>query len=334
VSTMDDVAREAGVSGSTVSHVLNGTRNVSVATKLKVEQAVEALGYRQNMAARALAAGKTLTVGLAVSATANPYLGALVHSIETRLRSSGYMLIVGDSRDDGTTERHIIDSLLSRRVDGIIMTPVVGSEISTIPQIVQAGTPFVLIDRNADVESDQVTPENTGSAFLITNHLIELGHRRLAVLCGLVGVGSSTERLLGYRSALAAHGISYDETLVLYGASNREAAAREVTALFSRTGHPTALIALNNSMALGSLEAIRELGLRIPTDVAFVTYDHFDWSDLIEPRLTSIAQDVEQMGETAVELLLGRINGNETPFQRIQIATTFQHRNSCGCSTP
>lgn len=331
---MDDVARAAGVSGSTVSHVLNGTRNVSEATRLRVESAVQSLGYRNNMAARSLAAGKTYTVGLSISALMSPNFGNLVYTIERKLSASGYMLIVGDSYDDGVIERRIIDSLLSRRVDGIITTPAVGSEYTTIPQIVASKTPFVLIDRNASAPCDQVTPENTGSSFHLTNHLIELGHRRICVLRGLEGVGSSTERFDGYLSALAANGIALDESIVLRGHSDRRTAAELVSELFSHPDHPSALVALNDSMALGALEAFRDTGVRIPDDVAFVSYDRFDWSDLHQPRLTSIAQNVELMGETAVDLLLARINGDTHPFERITIDTTFHHRNSCGCLTP
>jgi LacI family transcriptional regulator len=331
VSTMDDVARHAGVSGSTVSHVLNDTRHVSAATRARVEAAVRELGYRNNLNARALAAGKTFTVGLATSALQTPYFGAIVNAMEKRLSDAGYILIVGDSNDHGPTERRIIDALLSRRVDGIFVTPAIDSEHTTIPQIVATRTPFVLIDRNLDFDCDQITPENTDSAFLLTNHLIELGHRRVAVLRGLMGIGSSPERFQGYLDALAANGIPFDPALVLNGEGHRDDAEREVKRLFSQSDHPTALVALNNSMTIGALEALRDLRLTIPTDVAFVSYDHFDWSELIEPRLTSIAQDVELMGTTAVDLLLRRIDGDDSPSQRVKIATTFQHRNSCGC---
>ncbi|TQL52710.1 LacI family DNA-binding transcriptional regulator [Subtercola boreus] len=330
---MDDVARRAGVSGSTVSHVLNGTRNVSASTRSRVEAAVRDLGYRNNLNARALAAGKTFTVGLATSALQTPYFGAVVNAMEKRLSEAGYMLMVGDSNDDGPTERRIIDALLSRRVDGIVVTPAIDSEHTTIPQIVAAGTPFVLVDRNLDLDCDQITPENTESAFLLTNHLIEIGNRRVAVLRGLMGIASSPERFQGYLDALQANGIPFDPSLVLDGEGHRDDAEREVRRLFSQPGYPTALVALNNSMTIGALEGLRDLGLAIPTDVAFVSYDHFDWSELIQPRLTSIAQNVELMATTAVDLLLRRIDGDDSPFERIKIATTFQHRNSCGCGT-
>ncbi|MDN4642043.1 LacI family DNA-binding transcriptional regulator [Agreia sp. PsM10] len=333
MATMDDVARHAGVSGSTVSHVLNGTRHVSPATQARVQASIDELGYRHNTVARALAAGKTHTVGLSISALTNPYFGPLVHAIEKRVTDAGYMLVIGDSHDEGVMERRVVESLLSRRVDGLIVAPSVGSEHITIPQILKAGTPLVLIDRNADVDVDQVTPENIESAYRLTSHLIELGHRRIAVVTGLIGLASTSERYAGYARALAEYDIELDESLVLNGASKKETADRVVTALFAQSDRPSALVVLNNSMTIGALRALRRLGLHIPADVAFVSYDDFEWSDLFEPRLTTVAQDVEAMGEQAVELLLARMNGDTSEARRIRVPTTFEHRNSCGCDT-
>lgn len=125
---MDDVARLAGVSTSTVSHVLNGTRKVNAETRLRVEEAIEQTGYRRNVVARALAAGRTNTVGLSISALTNPYFGSLVHAVERALSDAGYVLIVGDSHDEAESEKRVVDSLLGRKVDGMIVAPAAGSE--------------------------------------------------------------------------------------------------------------------------------------------------------------------------------------------------------------
>lgn len=332
--TMDDVARYAGVSGSTVSHVLNGTRRVSPKTQARVEAAISELSYRHNTLARALAAGKTYTIGLSISALTNPHFGPLVHAIEKRVTAAGYMLVVGDSHDEGVMEQRVVDSLLNRRVDGIIVAPAVGSETITIPLILATGTPLVLIDRNADADCDQVTPENVDSAYTLTKHLIELGHERIAVVTGLPGLASTQERYAGYAKALAEHGIELDNQLVLNGGSKKEIAQEVVARLFSQARHPSALVVMNNAMTIGALKALQSLSLRIPTDVAFVSYDDFEWSGLFEPKLTAVAQNVESMGEQAVDLLLARVNGDESPSQRRVVQTTFHHRNSCGCATP
>jgi len=328
---MGDVARIAGVSASTVSHVLNGTRKVDDATRLRVEAAIEETGYRRNIVARSLAAGRTHTVGLSISVLTNPYFGSLVHAVEQALSDAGYVLIVGDSHDDVRSEKRVIDSLLDRQVDGMIVAPAADSERVTLPAIHGTGTPLVLIDRGVDLGCDQVGPENFSSAQSLTEHLLARGHRRVGVVRGLTGISSTNERFAGYAAALTDRGIAVDSALVLDGASNTDVAEREVHALMSRTDRPTALVSLNNAMTIGSLKALRGLGLAIPSDVAFVCYDDFEWSDLFDPKLTAAAQDVKTIGATAVELLLRRIGGQDAAPRRITVPTAFHHRDSCGC---
>jgi len=332
MKTMGDVARIAGVSASTVSHVLNGTRKVNTATRLRVEAAIEETGYRRNGVARSLAAGRTHTVGLSISALTNPYFGSLVHAVERALSDAGYVLIVGDSHDDVTSEQRVTGSLLDRQVDGMIVAPAAGSERVTLPEITRTGTPLVLIDRGVDAGCDQVGPENFSSARSLTEHLLELGHRRIAVVRGLAGISSTIERFDGYCAALTDRGIAVDPTLVLDGDSNTDVAEREVHALMSGADRPTALVSLNNAMTIGTLKALRSLDLSIPGEVAFSCYDDFEWSDLFQPRLTAAAQDVETIGVTAVELLLRRMRGSTDAPQQIRVPTTFHHRNSCGCT--
>lgn len=330
--TMDDVARLAGVSVSTVSHVLNGTRNVNPATRQRVDAAILEIGYRRNVVARSLAAGRTHTVGLSIAALTNPYFGSLVHAVEERLSEAGYVLILGDSHDEPRSERRVTDSLLDRQVDGMILAPAAGSEFSTIPEIVRSGTPLVLIDRMLDISCDQVGPENDASAHELTTHLLDAGHRRIAIVRGIEGISSTTERFDGYTRALADRGVELDPRLILDGRSNVEVAESRVRELMSGPDRPSALVSMNNSMTIGSLKAVRGLGLSIPADLAFVCYDDFEWSDLFEPRLTAAAQDVQTIGRTAADLVLRRIEGHEDAPRSIRVPTTFTHRNSCGCT--
>lgn len=332
MATMDDVARMAGVSGSTVSHVLNGTRNVSLATRERVEAAIAEMGYRHNILARALAAGRTQTIGLAISALTNPYFGPLVHAIERRITQAGYMLYVTDTHDDPAMERRLTDSLLARRVDGMVLAPAPHQEDGGVRRILEAGTPLVLVDRTLDVACDQVTTENTNSAFRLTDHLLALGHTRVAVLAGLQGLSSSEERLAGYRLAMSSRGLTVTPDLVLDGASNQAVAEEAVRSRFARPDdRPTALVTLNNAMTIGALRALSAMRLAVPHDVALATFDDFEWSDLVEPRLTAVGQDVEEMGRQAVELLLRRIGGDTGEPERRLVPTTFHHRTSCGC---
>ncbi|MEW1976590.1 LacI family DNA-binding transcriptional regulator [Microbacterium profundi] len=328
---MDEVALRAGVSPSTVSHVLNGTRHVNPETRERVEQAVADLGYRRNTAARTLAGGSSHTVGLAISGLTNPYFGPLLHAIERRVSESGYVLVLGDTHDETEMEQRVVDSLLDRRVDGLIVAPSAGFLRVSAPRIVEAGTPLVLIDRSIEFECDQVIPENRRSVHALTEHLIEHGHERIAAIIGISGLDSTADRVAGYRAALEQHDLTLDESLIVQGDSNPETSEQVMAELLRRSEPPTAVITLNNAMTIGALRAVQRSGRTIPADLALAAYDDFEWSDLFQPGLTAIAQDVGRMGREAVDLLLRRIGGEDAPFERHVIDTTFHRRTSCGC---
>lgn len=329
--TMDEVARRAGVSTSTVSHVLNGTRHVSPETHQRVMQAVSELGYRRNTVARTLAGGSSHTIGLAISGLTNPYFGPLLHAIERRVSEAGYVLVLGDTHDEPGMERRVIESLLDRRVDGLIVAPSPGF-LDDAHRVIDEQTPMVLIDRSLPLECDQVIPENRESVRRLTDHLLDHGHERIAVVTGLAGLDSSRDREAGYRQAMAERGIPVDEALVLPGESAASTAELRVAEALGRPNPPTAILSLNNAMTIGVIRAIASAGRAIPDDIALAAYDDFEWSDLFQPGLTAVAQDVARMGRESVDLLLARIGGGgEEPVRRV-IETTFHIRTSCGCA--
>lgn len=331
MTTIDDVARRAAVSASTVSHVLNATRFVRPETRARVESAIAELGYRRNSTARALAGGTSHIIGLVISGLTNPYFAPLLHAVEKRVSDAGYVLVVGDSHDERGLEQRVIESLLDRRVDGLIVAPSNGFLHAGAPRIIDAGTPLVLIDRGLELECDQVVSENHASSRRLTEHLIGHGHRRIAAVIGFPGLDTTVEREAGYRDALTAHGIELDPELIVAGDSNGETARAAVAGLLRRMHAPTAIVTLNNSMTIGAVRAIQEAGLRIPDDIALAAYDDFEWSDLFEPRLTAVSQDVLSVGSEAVDLLFVRMAGAATAFERRVIDTTFHIRTSCGC---
>jgi LacI family transcriptional regulator len=329
---MADVAREAGVSISTVSHVLNETRPVSPDTRQRVMDAMTATHFRRNALATALVTSRTHAIGLSISALQNPYFANLVHAIEKRASARGYSLVMGDSHDDAEVEGTLLGTLLDRRVDGMIIAPAPHSETANLPRVLADGTPVVLIDRHADVDCDQVAPDNVGPTRLITSHLMEHGHRRIAAITGLPGIQSTEERVEGFQAAIAAGGPGV-ESVMAVGNSKAKDAYRAVTKLFSNAGsRPTALVVLNNAMTIGSMQALKDLGLKVPGDVALACYDDFEWADVFEPQLTAIEQDVKTMGRTAVDLLIDRIDGKAGPRQVLRTKTIYHHRNSCGCT--
>lgn len=331
MATMHDVARVAGVSTTTVSHVLNGTRRVNSETRDRVEKAIEQTGYRTNHLARSLASGRTRTVGVCISAMTNPYFGNLAHSIELNLSAAGYTMVLGDGHDDVDVEQEAVRSLLGYRVDGLLLAPTRDSGATTIPQVAAAGTPLVLIDRFLDVECDQVASEGFLPAYEITEHLIERGHRRIAVLTGVGSASSTQERLDGFTAALEAHQIELDPELVADGESNMDVSRQALLRVLDLEDRPTALVTLNNSMTIGAMMAIRDRALRVPDDLALVCFDDFEWADLFQPRLTAVAQDIEEISRNAVELLLSRIENPDQEARQIRVGTHLQHRNSCGC---
>lgn len=331
MATMADVAKLAAVSASTVSHVLNGTRHVQDETRRRVQEAVVETGYRNNALARSLATNKTKTIGLSISVLTNPYFGNLVHAIEKLASQAGYTLVLGDSHDDASTEARVIDSLLDRRVDGLIVAPAVGAETTTLPTIAASQTPVVLIDRFVPFDCDQVAPANIEPVRRITGHLLEKGHQRIAAVTGLKGLQSSLERQEGYEGAYSKGDPRFDDGLIVDGNSAADTAHDAVIGLFQQRQPPTALVVLNNAMTIGTMRALREMGLKVPDDVAMVCYDDFEWADLFEPRLTAIAQDVAGMGAKAVDMLLERMSGSTRSTRQLRVPPTYQHRNSCGC---
>lgn len=329
--TISEVAQRAGVSTTTVSHVLNETRRVNPETRARVERAVEELGYRRNHAARMLAGGSSRTLGLVISGLTNTYFGPLLHAIERRASDAGYMLVLGDSHDEEAMERRVVESLLDRAVDGFIIAPSPGFDGVAAARIADAQKPLVLIDRSLDIPCDQLVPENTDSVRELTEHLIEHGHERIAAVAGLGGLDSSDARVAGYREALEHHGLPVLPDLIVSGESQTAAAQESVARLLAGGDAPSAIVSLNNAMTIGTLRAVNGAGLSIPGDIAFAAYDDFEWADLFEPGITAVAQDVARMGNEAVDLLIRRLEGDTSPFEHRVISTSLRRRTSCGC---
>ncbi|NVZ70836.1 LacI family DNA-binding transcriptional regulator [Pseudomonas costantinii] len=327
--TMDDVASRAGVSTSTVSHVLNGTRKVSPATVLAVQQAIQQLGYVPNTLARSLARSSTSTIGVAISSLSNHYFSETVHAIETECAKHGFMMLFVDTHDDPEQELRVITALHHRRVDGILLAPSPGS---VAREYLQANEiPAVLVDRMMDGPFDQVGVENTQSTQALVTHLIEHGHRRIGFIAGREGLGTTDERVAGYRAALQAAGLAFDPQLLVNGGSSSAPARAATVQLLALAAPPTAIMAANNLMTLGAMHALRDAQLEVPGQMALVGFDDFDWADFFVPRLTLIAQPVKELGALAVNLLLQRMATPAAPIQRVHLAPTLQYRNSCGC---
>ena len=324
----------AGVSGSTVSHVLNGTRAVKEPTRIRVLAAIEKTGYRRNGLARSLAMQETQTLGLAISVISNPYFGSLVNTIEKVATAAGYTIVLADTHDDPERETQTVGTLLDRQIDGLILAPASGAHgrADVLDMVRASRTPVVLIDRFLEYPCDQYAPENFEPVKKLTVHLLELGHRRIAAITGTTGLSTTEERSRGFRAAMTEAGLVPDAGLVQEGHSTADGGHAAMKHLLQRSQPPTAVVSMNNAMTIGVMRALREAGLRVPKDVALVGFDDFEWADFFEPRLTTMAQDVETMGTEAVQMLLKRILGSDAPFAHQSIAPFMRHRNSCGCT--
>ena len=333
MTTMAEVARLAGVSVTTVSHVLNKTRPVAPETERLVRDAVARTGYRHNLAARALATQSTTTIGLAMSLVTNPYFGELARNVEERLRRAGFSLVLANTNDDAALEVEVIEHLRARRVSGLITVSLEGSAelTATLEGMRDEKFPVVLLDRRSTLEVDQVYSESEVSTFDLAAHLAAQGHRRIAFVAGSPESSTAMDRLTGHRRAVAELGLDDDPALVLAGDSDERRTTEVVAEHLSSSRRASALLVSNNQMTLGALRALRAAGLRIPRDIALVCYDDFDWADLFEPQLTAVAQDVPTLAASAVDLLLARIADPGRAPQRIVVPTALHHRESCGC---
>ena len=333
--TMADVARRAGVSTATVSHVLNNTRSVSADTRAAVLAAVDETAYTPNTVARSLATSRTTTLGLVLSAISNPYFGELLSSAESAAAAAGYTLLLVDPHEDPDYERTVVARLHHHRVDGVVLAPSPAPE-AALEYLARHEVPTVLLDRliSDGIASslDQVGSENREATATLTRHLVGHGHTRIALVAGLGGLTTTSERCAGFLQALDEAGVVHDPALQVSGESATEPARAAMADLLALPEPPTAVVVGNNSMTIGVIAALRDAGARVPEDVAVVAFDDFAWADLFAPRLTVMAQPFARIASEAVRLLLRRRAQPDAPVEVQQLAPSFVVRESCGCA--
>ncbi|KES04176.1 LacI family transcriptional regulator [Streptomyces toyocaensis] len=337
MATMADVARSADVSVATVSHVLNGTRPVLPHTRQAVLDAVEELGCTPNTLARSLVTSRTRSIGLAVSAISNPYFTEILRGVEAAALEHGYSLLIADPHDDPVHERKVAQLLHERRVDGMIVAPSARPR-ELLAHLGRHRVPAVFLDRLVDASEagdaprfDQVGAQSAEPTAHLVTHLAALGHRRIALVAGLPGLSTTTERITGYRHGLAAAGLPYDERILVHGGSSPAGAERATAGLLTLGSRPTALVTADNAMTIGAPRALRTHGLSVPGDIALCCFDDFAWADLFSPRLTAVAQPSRDIGARAVRVLLDRLAHPDRPARTERLPCAFVHRNSCGC---
>lgn len=327
-----DVAGLAGVSITTVSHVVNGTRYVAPDTRDRVRHALEALRYQPPVAAVPKRTGRA--IGLAVTGGSNPYFGELIQGVESEASRAGYALLLCDTYDDPQREAGAVATLLAHHVEAVVIAPTTGWESETLPMLRKHHTPFVLIDRMSEVRCDQVGTENESVSVALVEHLLELGHRRVGMLTGIEGLSTTRERVRGFVRAHEVAGCPVDEQLVVPGHSTVSGGRAGVATMLRLRNPPTAIFSGNNAMTIGALLALKKAGLRTPEEMALVTFDDFEWASAISPALTAAAQPFHAMGAQAVQLLLRRLADPFAPRRVVRLPAEIEHRESCGCPSP
>ncbi|MGW1712463.1 MULTISPECIES: LacI family DNA-binding transcriptional regulator [Streptomyces] len=325
--TLTDVAREVGVSAKTVSRVLNEDGPASARTREQVLAAVAKLGFQPNLMARNIrVGGPDTTVGLVIPDLGNPFFGAVARSIEDTVRDRNLTLLMGSSADDPVRERALTDKFLARRVSILIVVPSVGADHSHLKSQRTAGLPVIFLDRpGVGLATDSIVSSNRAGAHDGVAHLVAHGHRRI----GFVGdlppkLYTRRERLAGYRSALQEADIPYDRSLVT-NAHDQQGAEAATAQLLGLADPPTALFAGNNMMALG---IVAELARSKRKDVAVVAFDDVSLAEALEPALTVVAQDAEELGRTAATTALTRLDGDRTRARTITVPTRLIVRGS------
>jgi LacI family transcriptional regulator len=321
MATMNDVARQANVSIATVSHVINGTRFVSAERVERVQLAMSELGYTPDATARSLRIGRTDTIGLVVPDNSNPFFAALARWIEEAGFESGYTTVLANSNERPDREHRYVSTLVSKRVDGLILSPSRGDH-GTLTRLLQsANIPVVVVDRDAALpNADVVLYDNEGGSIEATRYLLELGHTRIGCVAGPSDASSATDRANGFRKAIAEAGLPEQPVVEadFHFTGGREATGR----LLDRGADVTALFAANDLMAAGALRELQGRGLRVPEDVSVIGFDDSPLALTTHPPLTTVRQPPEEMGRAMVELLLGQLERPEAAQPETRVLET------------
>jgi len=332
--TIRDVARRAGVSPMTVSRVINGSARVSPETRGRVEQAIARLGYVPSRLARGLSAQRTGTLALIVPDVANPFFTLIVRGAEDVARRARYRVILCDTRADLDIEREVIEEMIAHRVEGILIAPVSDRSRDHLRRLGRFGVPFVLVDRTVPgIDSDVVLGDSAAGARRLVEHLVSLGHRRIALIVETDEVSTARDRRRGYEAALEAAGIPFDPALVAEASVDPSGGFDGMGRLLQLEDRPTAVFTVNNLVALGAIEAVRAAGLDVPDDVALVCFDDIEYASRLYPFLTVMEQPAETFGTLGTQLLLERIEGRGPERRHVVVLPgEFVVRRSCGAA--
>lgn len=329
-ATIRDVARVSGVSVGTVSRSLNVPETVKPETLSKVRAAIRSLDFQPDVRAQNMRRRSTMTVGFVIDDIANPWHASCFKAIDAELRQKGYSLYLMSTHGQASEEAAALDMLQHGRADGMIMTINNEQDARTIKRLKELRIPAVLLDRDIPLEIDAVLTEHAPGLRQATNYLIELGHRRIAIITAGSDIRPGRERVRGFVEAFERAGLPVPRDLIRSQSLSADYGFREATTLLQMPERPTAIIAAGNRILAGVLRAMQQQGVSVPQDISLIACDRSDIAMLYPGPITLIDRPVEEIGRTAAQLLLERLDGsNARPAQRISFPTHLIMGGSC-----
>jgi DNA-binding LacI/PurR family transcriptional regulator len=314
MSTLKEVAKKANVSITTVSRVINDPEKVNSETRERVREAMEALNFQPNRVAQRLRGnkGRSRLLGLIIPDIQNQFYSSIVRGIEDMSYGKDYAIILCNTDENPEKEKFYLDVLKSESVDGIILPPI-RQNGNLIRELLEAKIPVICFDRKLSSESiDTVIVDNEMGGYMAASHLLEAGHKKIAVITSSLQFTSFEDRLRGYENALVDSGIEINENLIKKGDHRKSETGKQLALeLLDQDPKPTAIFVLNNQMALGAIEAINERKLKIPDDISIVGFDDIQWARVISPSITVIRQPAYEMGRRIAELFFQKVKDPE-----------------------
>lgn len=328
-STISDVAREANVSKATVSRVLNNAPNVAADLRKRVMDAIQKLEYQPSRAARVLKKNLQDVIGFLIPSITDTIFGAILQSAQDLAYENKIGILAYSTADDIKRQQMYLENLQSEQVAGIILVPAPGTDPDILSSVQEQGIPIVLLDRKLEkFDGDCIVSDNVQGAYSAVNHLIENGYTRIATIAGSQNISSGVERLNGYRLALAQANLSVNPDWIKYGNFNEKDSYAALESLVKQDNMPDALFVANDAMTVGVLQAMRDLDVDIPNDLAIIGFDELPLANLLQPSLTTIEQDAESLGQEVLRLLFDRIQQPERTARTVQFPTLINIRES------
>jgi DNA-binding LacI/PurR family transcriptional regulator len=317
--SIKDIARMAGVSHSTVSRALRDSPLVSVETKARIQRLARDMGYSPDAQARSLVMGRTCTVGVVVTTITDPFIAEVVQAIENTAHDHDYTVILASSNAEPEREIAAVEMLQSKRVDGVIVT---SSRVGATYQenLDRLGVPIVLLNSHSQQSGPytfSISVDNRHGGYLATEHLAELGHRRIGYVAGPADHSDDLDRLAGYRLALDQMGIAFEQAFVVPGSGRADGGECALARFMALGTRPTAVFCYNDMTAIGLMRAVRQVGLHVPGDLAVVGFDDIPFAAYVRPALTTIAQPKLEMGQQAMEMVLALLADGHQPGGKV-----------------